>query len=995
VTSMARNWAMRRQRLNAVVDSLIYALSVYGVPIAVAVVTVVALFAWEPQYSASDAIPLNIRIVEQEGADLRPTEALALLGQRPMVAHYNTSLSESPFWFEFVARPSAESDAETAVELESRHATEVSCWKAVGLEPLGDATRAQATGNLSQVKGGFAVSLGRLAHDTRVLCRGKFSGPARVSALQWSADKLRSSAELFHRGAGLVEGGLVVLSAFALLTAIITRVWLYALFSAWLLASLRLAALSGGWDTQWFGRSIPPEWIYIARTLAITAYYLLTYALFTRLFSADLERADRLGLRRIVQWACLVMLVASVSLPYAKFLPVMWAAAAVGIALLVYTLTRILWVTRSKVAIWYSVSFGIVLTAGLQEVVAAALGFKALIGALNSVTAALPASLTTALAIAEQMRVEREERIKAEAALRGTYDAIPIGLFTLDAEGFFTQVNPALTSMLKVNPFAKRGERWSDFFGAEAWTRMKEILDTGVPQEAELHSADPANPRWYFVKAAAAQGKVEGSLQDITERHKATETLRYLAENDPLTGVLNRAGIERALDAAYARLADGQTFAMAYLDLDRFKLINDLFGHVAGDEVLRQVCRRAGGMLGDRHAIGRIGGDEFVIVFQDATMKIATAICRSIVDLIGRNTYNIEDKAFQVKASIGLVEVNRAMPARDAISMADRACRDAKEGHHDGLMVYASNAPAFTKRKRELRVIERVGSGRTPEGLFLLMQPIMSLRAPAESLSFEVLLRMREPDGTVLPALDVVSAAEKNGAVALVDRWVLQRTLEWLGRHREQLGKTRFASVNLSGGSLNDEKFVQDAFALFARHSYAAERLCVEITESVALHDLENTRRFIHRAREFGVKLALDDFGAGYTSFSYLKELPADAVKIDGSFVTGLNTHPANLSIIQTIVELAANLGMRSIAEWVEDRATIEALARVGVDYVQGYAIAVPQEPERILSAASAADFIKDESLARYVRELAVGDRGETPRDRLDTLGAGPRPEFH
>jgi diguanylate cyclase (GGDEF)-like protein len=637
----------------------------------------------------------------------------------------------------------------------------------------------------------------------------------------------------------------------------------------------------------------------------------------------------------------------------------------------------------------------VVLFSGLFEVVAAAAGTREFLGAANSVTAALISSLLVALAIAEQIRHERQQRLKAEAALRSTYDAIPIGLFTLDAEGYIAQANPALTTMLGANPSRGGRERWSDYFGDEAWLGMQKILQDGKTQEIELRSKDPNNPRWFFVKAAAAQGKVEGSLQDVTERHEATETLRYLAENDPLTGVLNRAGIERALESAYARLDDGQTFALAYLDLDRFKLINDLFGHVAGDEVLRQVCRRADGMLGDRNPIGRIGGDEFVIVFQDTTMKIATAICRSIVDLIGRNTYNIEDKAFQVKASIGLVEVNRAMLVKDAIAMADRACRDAKEGHHDGLMVYASNAPAFTQRKRELRVIERVGSGSAPEGLFLLMQPIMSLRAPAESLSFEVLLRMREPDGTVLPALDVVSAAEKNGAVALLDRWVLQRTLEWIGRHRAQLGKTRFASVNLSGGSLNDEKFVQDAFALFARHSYAAERLCVEITESVALHDLENTRRFIHRAREFGVKLALDDFGAGYTSFSYLKELPADAVKIDGSFVTGLNSHPANLSIIQTIVELAANLGMRSIAEWVEDRTTIEALARVGVDYVQGYAIAAPQDPERILNTASAADFIRDEGLARYVRELTVEDRGATPWDRLDKVGTNSSRGFH
>jgi len=159
-----------------------------------------------------------------------------------------------------------------------------------------------------------------------------------------------------------------------------------------------------------------------------------------------------------------------------------------------------------------------------------------------------------------------------------------------------------------------------------------------------------------------------------------------------------------------------------------------------------------------------------------------------------------------------------------------------------------------------------------------------------------------------------------------------------LDANHDALDRTKFACMNLSGASLNDERFIDDAFAMLSQHSRAAQRLCVEITESVALHDLENTRRFIDKVRGFGAKIALDDFGAGYTSFSYLKELRADTLKIDGSFVQGVNAHPANRAIVEAIVELARNLGMKSVAEWAENLEIIEVLAEIGVDYVQGFA---------------------------------------------------------
>jgi EAL domain-containing protein (putative c-di-GMP-specific phosphodiesterase class I) len=195
--------------------------------------------------------------------------------------------------------------------------------------------------------------------------------------------------------------------------------------------------------------------------------------------------------------------------------------------------------------------------------------------------------------------------------------------------------------------------------------------------------------------------------------------------------------------------------------------------------------------------------------------------------------------------------------------------------------------------------------------------------------------------------------------------------------------------MNLSGASLNDERFVHDAYALLAQYVHAAGRLCIEITESVALHDLENTRRFIDRVRGYGAKIALDDFGAGYTSFSYLKELPADALKIDGNFIVGVNRHPANLAIVEAIVNLARNLGMKTIAEWVEDSQTLEALAEAGVDYVQGYAIARPQPPARLLAAHSAASFISDERLIQFLRGLRGADRTLELWDHLEVIKPG------
>jgi EAL domain-containing protein (putative c-di-GMP-specific phosphodiesterase class I) len=370
--------------------------------------------------------------------------------------------------------------------------------------------------------------------------------------------------------------------------------------------------------------------------------------------------------------------------------------------------------------------------------------------------------------------------------------------------------------------------------------------------------------------------------------------------------------------------------------------------------------------------IGRVGGDEFVVVMPDTAIPLASLICRGIVDRIGGSPYRVGDKAFHVRGSVGLIEVSPGMPMKDVISTADRACREAKEGHSEGLVVYKRGSNAFQEREAELNLVERLSGPNATEGMFLEMQPIMSLHSPNDSLNFEVLLRMREADGRVIQAGPVIAAAEKSGRAGVIDRWVLSTTLAWIEDHVESLKNTRFVCMNLSGASLNDERFVQDTLEILSRHAHVAGRLCMEITESVALHDLDNTRRFIDQVRAFGVKVALDDFGAGYTSFSYLKELPADVLKIDGNFIVNINAHPANVAIVEAIVNLAVNLGMKTIAEWAEDADTVRTLAEIGVDYVQGFAIARSQSPEKLLAASSSASFIKSEEVAQVVRMLGA-----------------------
>lgn len=513
--------------LTATVDSLLYWLSVYGVPAVIGLGSLLALATLPDQYPLDGASALELRILKQEGEALTPPEAVARLAEQPVEYSLGTRLSESPFWFSFAVPAS---DQAVVVELPSRHALEAACWSAAGFHPLGSASRGEAEGALKAAKTGFALELGRLPTATTVLCRASHTGPGHISAILWPQEQFDLSELKFHRNSGLLDGGLLVLSVFVLMTAIISREWLYVLFTAWLVANLRLAALSGGWDTQWLEHAIPPDWLIPMRKLTTALCYVLTVMMFVRLFGDDLKRMEYKPALRVVQWLCPALLLAAATLPYAQYLPLLWVCLACMVAAIGYFLIRILMETGSRVAMWYAAGLTVALLTNFNEALAASLSYRSLLGGVNSVSGALLSSVLSALAIAEQIRQERLARLDAQDELRHIYESVPAGLFSLDEHGQIVRANPAYENMMGKR--AADSGHWADGFEAGAWERLRALAGSPGSEGIELKSRADSKEgqRSFLAKATRVKGRIEGSLQDITERVEATAHLSKTKE---------------------------------------------------------------------------------------------------------------------------------------------------------------------------------------------------------------------------------------------------------------------------------------------------------------------------------------------------------------------------------------------------------------------------------------------------------------------------------
>ena len=437
-----------------------------------------------------------------------------------------------------------------------------------------------------------------------------------------------------------------------------------------------------------------------------------------------------------------------------------------------------------------------------------------------------------------------------------------------------------------------------------------------------------------------------GIQTDITESYNLTQQLSYQATHDSLTGLVNRAEFERYLQRALRRAhTDGSEHALCYLDLDQFKIINDSSGHIAGDELLRQLAEVLKAKVRKSDLLARLGGDEFAVLVGHCTLQDAERVAEGLRNVISEYRFQWDGKSFAVGVSAGLVPITQlTVGMTEVLKAADAACYAAKDAGRNRIHIYREGDAELSKRYGEMRWVSRINDALETESYALRFQPIVPVVAPdTAKWRYELLLSMRDKDGAMVAPGAFLPAAERYGLSVKIDRWVVANAFAWLSAHPAELEQTELCSINLSGPSISDRTFLGYVIDQLAATGVPAEKICFEITETAAITNLSSASRLISTLRGLGCSFALDDFGSGVSSFAYLKNLSVDSIKIDGVFVKDICNDPVSRALVKAINDMGHAMGKRTIAEAVESPEILEELRRIGVDYAQGYGITAPR----------------------------------------------------
>jgi diguanylate cyclase (GGDEF)-like protein len=458
--------------------------------------------------------------------------------------------------------------------------------------------------------------------------------------------------------------------------------------------------------------------------------------------------------------------------------------------------------------------------------------------------------------------------------------------------------------------------------------------------------------REYAVETSAApilgpSGEASGVVlvvKDATEARRWMQRIAHQASHDSLTGLVNRREFEQRLDRVLRSTRErGGCGVLCYLDLDQFKIVNDSVGHAAGDEMLRQVAAELKSYVRERDTLARLGGDEFSLLLENCSVDKAVAVARTLVDGLRSFRFAYGERSFGIGVSIGLVPITPETADRgQLLTRADVACYAAKDRGGNRVCIYREEDAELNRRHREILRAAELREALEAQRFRLFAQPIRPLAdIRGEPLHYELLLRLVDRDGDMLSPGAFIPAAERYGLMGILDRWVIQEAFTRFPLLVGRRGITGIA-INLSGSSLSDEDLLG-----FVSHALEASRIpparvCFEITETNAINRLSEATRFIGELRALGCRFALDDFGSGLSSFTYLKNLRVDFLKIDGAFVRDMTKDRLDRAMVSAINEIGHIMGMRTIAEWAETDEVIEQLRLSGVDFVQGHAAGPP-----------------------------------------------------
>ena len=549
-----------------------------------------------------------------------------------------------------------------------------------------------------------------------------------------------------------------------------------------------------------------------------------------------------------------------------------------------------------------------------------------------------------------------------------TLQSIGDGVITTDAKGVIDYVNPvaeALTGWRLEDAQGRAIEEIFRSFHEETCEPLENPLAVAIRRTRSIKSVRPMllirrDGNEIYVESTASpirdgSGAVSGGVlvfHDVSEARELNRRLSYHASHDVLTGLVNRREFENRMERALKSAKAHETsYALCSLDLDQFKIVNDTCGHSAGDALLGQVGALLKSKVRWRDTLARLGGDEFGILLESCSLDEAMRTAETLREAIHNFKFTWEERSFRLGCSIGVVPIseNNADVA-SVLSAADSACQAAKESGRNRVHSFEENDVDLVRRRRDMQWAARINNA-LEEGRFeIFRQTILPLQVPETGAHYELLLRMRDEQGKIVAPYDFITAAERYGITPQIDRWVIENAFRWLVSEADEREKLAMCSINLSGQSMGDDKFLPYVIDQFQRSGLDATKICFEITETAAIASFSQANRFIQALKELGCKFALDDFGTGLSSFGYLKHFPVDYLKIDGSFVKEILHDPIDREMVRSINEIGHLTGKQTIAEFAENVEIINMLRGLGVDYAQGYGIS---QPQRVLKAAN------------------------------------------
>jgi len=441
------------------------------------------------------------------------------------------------------------------------------------------------------------------------------------------------------------------------------------------------------------------------------------------------------------------------------------------------------------------------------------------------------------------------------------------------------------------------------------------------------------------------------NLRDMTEARRLEERISFQSTHDELTGLLNRAEFERRVKALLEDYLIKEEHVIVILDIDQFKVVNDIGGHNGGDVLLCQVAQLIHSKTRAGDILARIGGDEFGLLLEHCSLNKAEEVGKELLKAIQGNRFEWEGARFNITASIGIVPIhsNRQSPS-DVLSAANTACYVAKEQGRNRSHMFHQDDVELGRRQGEMRWVGRIHEAFENGRFSLYYQKLKPLSEGAgeNGWHYEILIRMKDEKGQFVPPPTFLGAAERYSLMPTIDRWVVRSTLSWLASYPEHLERLSMCSINLSGHSITDDSFLRFLTGQFEHYSVPADRICFEITETAAVSNLAKAANFIETLRHQGCRFALDDFGSGMSSFAYLKNLPVDFLKIDGAFVRDIMEDEIDFAMVRSINDIGHVMGKKTIAEFVENDDILARLRGIGVDFAQGYGVARPAPLEEI-----------------------------------------------